>query len=184
MISSREILSSLYGTWRLAHLDPQGMGWFNLSAEGFQRSFFAAVLVLPAYLGALALDSALSGEPGPDWGVKLAFYPVYWLTLPIVLGIAARALGLGRGYAAAVIASNWAGVLVNGVLLGLAVIAATGLFGNLGTVIYLIAYMAGLFYAWFILRTALETTGGIAAALTAICELVNLLVQKVASLFG
>lgn len=184
MISSREILSSLYGTWRLAHLDPQGMNWFDLSAGGFYRSFFAAVLVLPVYLVALGLDGFLSGGDGPAWGVKLVFYPIYWAIFPVVLGIAVRALGLSQGYVAAVVASNWSGVLINFVLLGLAIILATGLFGAVGSMAYFAAYLASLYYAWFILRTALGTTGGIAAALTAICELVNLLIQKLSSLFG
>lgn len=184
MISVREIFGSLYGTWRLAHLDPQGMQWFNLSAEGFYNSFYAALMVLPVYLGALALEAFVSGQPGPSWAVKLAFYPLYWLTLPVVLAFALRALGLGRGYVAAVVASNWGGVLVNTAFLGLAVLATAGLLGGLSLPIYLLGYGAGLIYAWFILRTALDTTSGIAAALTAACELINLLLQKVSSLLG
>jgi len=184
MISVREVGSSLYGAWRLAHLDPDGMRWFNLSAEGFFRSFFAAVLVLPAYLAMIALAAVLLPEESGSWPAKLAFYPVYWLTLPTVLALATRALGLGQGYAPAVIASNWGSVLVNAALLVVIVIAASGVIGGFGVILYYLCYFASLYYAWFILRTALQTSAGIAAALTAVCELTNLLVQQVGGLVG
>ena len=50
MPPKQEIVASLYGAWRLMRLDPTGMTYFNLSADGFWRSFFAAVIVAPAYV--------------------------------------------------------------------------------------------------------------------------------------
>ena len=43
----QEVIRSIYGAWRLPWLDRSGMGHFNLSVDGFWRSFFAAVLVAP-----------------------------------------------------------------------------------------------------------------------------------------
>lgn len=44
-----EIATALYGAYRLARLDPQGMQYFDLSIGGFWRSFFAAVLMAPFF---------------------------------------------------------------------------------------------------------------------------------------
>ena len=49
MPDHEEVLHSLYGAYRLAFLDRSGMSHFNLSVDGFWRSFFAAVLVAPGF---------------------------------------------------------------------------------------------------------------------------------------
>ena len=41
------VIRSIYGAWRLALLDPSGLNWFDVSIEGFWRSFFAAAIVAP-----------------------------------------------------------------------------------------------------------------------------------------
>ena len=48
MPDRQEVLSALYGAYRLAWFDVSGMTFLNLTVEGFWRSFFAAVLVAPA----------------------------------------------------------------------------------------------------------------------------------------
>ena len=50
MITAREVTAALYGSWRLARLDPGGMAYFNRTVEGFWNSFFAAVIVAPGYI--------------------------------------------------------------------------------------------------------------------------------------
>ncbi|MGA0393198.1 MAG: hypothetical protein ACO3MW_03920, partial [Rhodospirillales bacterium] len=61
MISAREIVSGLYGAFRLAILDRNGVQYFDNSLQGFWHSFFAAVLILPLYIILIALRY---GEPG------------------------------------------------------------------------------------------------------------------------
>ena len=188
MISLGELRDSLWGAWRLAHLDAAGMRWFNLSGDGFHRSFFAAVVVAPAYF----LVAWVASLPGPEpaaapprsIAADVVGYPLLWLVFPLLLAAAAKPLGLARSYAAGVIAFNWAQVVIMAVMLPITVLALTGGLGPFGALLYLSGYAASLFYTWFVLRTALETTGGIAAALTAAAELVWLLVQHgIAALF-
>ena len=188
MIPAQELRESIWGAWRLAHLDPGGMRWLNLSSDGFFRSFFAAVLLAPAYF----LVAWVGSMPGPDPAnapsrsivADLVSYPLLWLVFPLLLAAAAKPLGLARQYAAGVIALNWAQVVIMAVVLPITLLALTGALGPFGALLYLSAYAASLFYTWFVLRTALETTAGIAAALTAAAELLWLLVQhSIAKLF-
>ena len=59
--STTEIAYAFYGAWRLAHLDASGLKYFDTSLDGFWKSFFAAVLVAPAY--ALIVVTEITG-PG------------------------------------------------------------------------------------------------------------------------
>jgi hypothetical protein len=181
MISAQELRESIWGAWRLAHLDVTGMRWFNLSSDGFFRSFFAALVIAPAYF----LVAWIGSMPGPEPTAPpprsivadVISYPLLWLVFPLLLAAAGRQLGLTRQYAAGVIALNWAQVVIMAVVLPITLLALTGALGPFGALLYLAAYAASLFYTWFVLRTALETTGGIAAVLTAAAELLWLLVQ-------
>lgn len=182
MIPLAEIRDSLWGAWRLAHLDATGMRWFNLSSEGFFRSFFAAVLIAPPFF----LVAWLRSQPLPDpaapppypFGAHLVGYPLLWLIFPLLLAGAARPLSLTQQYATGIIAFNWAQAVIMAALLPIAMLDMTGALGPFGALLYLIAYAAGLYYTWFVLRTALETTAGTAAALTLVTELLGLLVQR------
>jgi hypothetical protein len=186
MIPAGELRDSLWGAWRLANLDVSGMRWFNLSTDGFFRSFFAALLIAPAYflVAWVASQPVDPGTPPRSIAADVLSYPLLWLVIPVLLAATAKPLGFSRQYAAGVIALNWAQVVIMAVVLPITLLALTGGLGPFGALLYISAYAASLFYTWFVLRTALETTAGIAAALTAAAELLWLLVQhSIAALF-
>jgi hypothetical protein len=170
----QEVIGSIYGAWRLAWLDRSGMSHFNLSVDGFWRSFFAAVLVAPGY--ALLVTQDLIGRPGelsPAWAfvVETLGYAISWAAFPLIAVVATQLLGLTRNYAAMIIAANWAAVIQIGaflvaVALGFVLPAFAGFVVTLATVAILV-------YQWFVFRTALNTTGGIAIALVLVDLLVN-----------
>ena len=112
MPDREEVLGALYGAYRLARIDPAGMTYFNLSFEGFWRSFFAAVLVAPAYA----------------------------------------------------VAHNWTAVLQTAVFLAVVVLGPI-LAQVLATFLVTLTTGAILAYQWFVIKTALQTTGGIALML-------------------
>jgi hypothetical protein len=170
----QEVVRSIYGAYRLAWLDHSGMSHFNLSVDGFWRSFFAAVLVAPGY--ALLVVQDLAGRPeavSPAWAfvVETLGYVITWAAFPLIAIVVTQLLGLSRNYAAMIIAANWAAVIQIGlflvaVALGFVLPALAGFTVTLATV-------AILFYQWFVIRTALDTTGGIAIALVLVDLLVN-----------
>jgi hypothetical protein len=160
-----EVIRSLYGAYRLAWLDRSGMGHFNLSVEGFWRSFFAAVLVAPGY--ALLVAQELLARPETvslPWAVlvEAVAYVVGWAAFPLVAIVLTQLLDLSRNYAALIIAANWAAVMQIAVFL--AAVAVGLVLPPLGGLAAMLATGAILFYQWFVIRTALDTTGGIAVA--------------------
>ena len=82
MPPKQEIVASLYGAWRLMRLDPTGMTYFNLSSDGFWRSFFAAVMIAPFYVALAYIKFA--GEPEARaalMALDFASYCVRWAAL-------------------------------------------------------------------------------------------------------
>jgi hypothetical protein len=179
MPDQEEVLRSIYGAWRLAWLDRSGMGDFNLSVEGFWRSFFAAALVAPGY--ALLVVQELVARPeavSPAWAfvIETLAYGIGWAAFPLAALVLTQLMGLSRNYAAMIIAANWAAVIQIGAFL--AAVAIGFVLPPLAGFTVALATGAILFYQWFVIRTALDTTAGIAIALV----LVDLLVSSAISL--
>jgi hypothetical protein len=181
MIPDRvEVLHSLYGAWRLAMLDISGMRHFNLSVEGFWRSFFAAVIVAPGY-ALLVVQRTLDRPEGYALGstavVESVAYVVAWAAFPLAAVVLTQLLGLGRHYVELIVAVNWAAVLQVAAFLavvGLSLILPEAL----GALLLAIATGTLMVYQWFVMRTALRTTGGVALVLV----LVDLLLSTVINL--
>lgn len=175
MPDRKEVFQSLYGAYRLAFLDQSGMGHFNLSVEGFWRSFFAAVLVAPGF--ALLVAQKLSVRPEPldlGWAtlVQTLAYALSWAAFPLAAVVLTHLLGLSRHYVALIVALNWAAVVQVAVFLGT---VAIGLVvpGVLEGLLLLVVTGAILFYQWFVTRTALQTSGGVALMLVLVDLVLN-----------
>jgi hypothetical protein len=178
MIPDRvEVLHSLYGAWRLAMMDVSGMRHFNLSVEGFWRSFFAAVIVAPGY-ALLVVQRTADRPEGYALGSTVVVESIaYVIAFPLAAVVLTRLLGLGRHYVELIVAVNWAAVLQ--VAAFLAVVASSLILPEaLGALLLAIATGALMVYQWFVMRTALRTTGGVALALV----LVDLLLSTVINL--
>ena len=175
MPDRQEVLRSLYGAYRLAFLDPSGMTHFNLTVDGFWRSFFAAVLVAPGF--AVLVAEKLLARPEPldlGWAavVQALAYVLSWAAFPLVALALTQLLGLSRNYVPLIVALNWAAVLQIVVFLA-AVVLGLLLPDVLEGLIMLIVTGGILFYQWFVTRTALQTTGGIALMIILIDLVLN-----------
>lgn len=186
MLSIREITRSVYGSWRLAHLDPGGMAYFDATEEGFWRSFRVAILVAPAYALLVLLsyatasgDAATPAVPPSDVrlvAVESIAYAIAWMAFPLVAHYLVMALDREREYIGFIVAYNWSSVLQVGVMLPIAAINAAGLVPEtVGHVLGLAAAAALLAYSWFIAKTALKTGGLPAAGLVAMDVMINFL---------
>ncbi len=176
MITARETTFALYGAYRLARVDPKGLFYFDATIEGFWRSFYAALLVAPAYVILLALD--LANRPVTAGPAKLVLvegiaYVISWTAFPLAMTRFARRLDRSDHYIRYIVAHNWAIVLETAVLLPAAAIAASA---PAAVALPFLATLAILLYEWYIARTALEITGGQAAAVVALSVILDIII--------
>ncbi len=151
------VAASLTGAWRLARLKPDGFGWFDLSADGFWRSFLAMPVAAPLFLGFIAVQ----GSSGPlDPGnlvVQLVGYLVVWCLFLGLMVPFARFFGLGAGYVPFAVAYNWAQVLLLMVFLPLSLLRAAGVMPGLMNVVMVLLMAFGMVYVGALARFGLRT---------------------------
>jgi hypothetical protein len=190
MIPARdEARRALTGAWWLFLRRPDGMRFFDLTVEGFWRSFGAIWLVLPAYAVIALADRHLRlADPNVAAGFSDAAYAaatvielaIDWVALPVLLGILARPLGIADRYVPFIVARNWATVIA---LLPYAVAALLVGFGpdiaQLGSILSLAALFLVLRYAYVVARIALGAGIAFAVGLVAVDFLLSLTIQLV-----
>ena len=109
MPGREEINRALFGAYLLARRDPRGMGYFEISVEGFWRSFFAAALAAPMFAIIVALHRP---EVTAEYSIAWQFlgqtirYVLDWAAYPLIVAEEAAqvlqgviCLGLLRGLA-------------------------------------------------------------------------------------
>ncbi len=117
---------SVRGAIRVLRLDPDGVDDFNLTLDGYWRSFYAAMFLLPLYLVYLMNAPIPEGvSVGRYWLIEAIAYPLTWTLWPLfAIYVCARA-GVLRRYTTYIIIHNWAQVLLFGGQLFLVVLAFT-----------------------------------------------------------
>lgn len=181
MPSLREVTEALYGAWRLLRFDAGGMNWFDISITGFWRSFFAAVLVAPGYAVMMGIALAVRDEavdPGRAILVASIAYVLGWAAFPVVAMPLTRLLSLTHRYFHLVISTNWTSVPQMLIILPAVVVEASGVLPRgSGTLLTMAATLFALFYEWFVVRTALETTSSRATGIVIVQVIINELVH-------
>ena len=160
----QHVTRALYGGWRLARGDAQGMRWFAVDADGFWGSFFAAALVLPLHLAVVLILAEPDVLGAGTLGVEAVLYTASWVDFPIVAIFLTRFLGLTRGYVPMIVATNWISVWQSLLMAPIQIVAGLGLLGGFGDVLMLTGLVAVLVYQWFVTRLALGCPPGTAAA--------------------
>lgn len=182
MLTVAEIQRSLIGAWLLAQRDPRAFDWFDLTVEGFWRSFLAAVVAAPLYLFLAVHEYQLIGWPAdPLWTavVRTLSYVADWLLFPVVALALVRLLDLGHRYVVYIVANNWATVLQ---LLAFAVtVALAGLLPEaVGPILVLATLVLVLIYRWMVARQALAASGAVASAFVLVDIVLGLLLDRLA----
>lgn len=181
MPDRQEIISSLYGAYRLALFDERGLAYFNNSVEGFWRSFFAPLIITPFYMWSIGQE-IISAEDGFSfWALLVHFitYTASWMLFALVAFFATDLLGLGHRFTALVVAVNWSGILIFGLLLvGSGLVA---LIQQPPADLALVILTTGLIvYHWFVIKTALAATAAVGIAFVLFNFLLSAMLQQVA----
>jgi hypothetical protein len=172
--SLRDVSSGVYGAWRLARLDRAAMAWFDRTADGVWRSFWAAAIAYPGFvlLQLLRVEPAVWATAGEARVVIIESigYVVSWTVFLLAVLPFCRWLERDEQSLGFVIAYNWSQVLQT------ALMVATVAVGKLmppeaATLLDLAALIALLLYEWFIARLALDA-GGVAASAVVLLDLV------------
>jgi hypothetical protein len=164
MTLGEEASRSLQGAWGLLRRHPAAPTAFNATLDGFWRSFFAAVLLLPLNLAYLAM---IGPDEGTDqaasatrWSVNFLVYVIGWTAWPLVALYITRAMDCGDRFLGYMVAFNWSQLLTDPLLIGLDVLGRAALPQELSLFINLAAVGAVLFYQYLIARQMLAIAVG------------------------
>ncbi|MBK8173998.1 MAG: hypothetical protein IPK66_01455 [Rhodospirillales bacterium] len=184
MLSAREIFLSLYGVWRLAHLDSGGLAFFNRTPSGALRSFVVAGFVAPVY----ALDVFVGFRTGqkvsvvPYALVELIAYVMAWVAYPVVLEALSDILRCRENFEEYLTAYNWSIALQNLIFVPLDLVVMLRLVGpDTGQALWLVAFLAMGGFLWFIARNALRVPPLTAAGLVLLDVLLSVLIDGIAA---
>lgn len=162
-----EITKSINGAWRIARMDQNALNYFNISIEGFWRSFLAVLIVVPLYVVFLVLNlGQLSGMELPTGSatskelyvaIKLAAHILGWLAFPVVMIPISRLMDLSQSYVPYIIVWNWSNVLVMAVILpAVLLFPPSAQSGQSAKLILMAAQITVLFYGYLVARAGLQ----------------------------
>ena len=162
-----EITQSINGAWRIARMDENALDYFNMSIEGFWRSFLAVLIVVPLYIVFLVLNlGQLSGMELPTGSatskefyvaIKLAAHILGWLAFPVVMIPISRLMDLSQSYVPYIIVWNWSNVLVMAVILpAVLLFPPSAQSGQSAKLILMAAQITVLFYGYLVARAGLQ----------------------------
>jgi hypothetical protein len=143
---AREVSYALYGTWRLARMDPSGLVFFERSPEGFWRSWWSLAFIYPAGL-------LMSGiHAGPQWQeagllrvalVQAIGTVIGYAAFPLIALTLARFVDRSAQFFDYIVAYNWSQVPVSAAFLLVAALAGAGVLGEGGWLGLEAAVLAG-----------------------------------------
>ncbi|MBX7145751.1 MAG: hypothetical protein K1X44_00420 [Alphaproteobacteria bacterium] len=108
-ISWRDIINAMKGFWRLIHLDPYGLVYFDSSFKGIKKSFFLALPLLPLYIIFTFYQAKNDLEI-----INIKFVTVYglayiigWVAFPLFAYYLIRFMGHLAYYNSYIVVYNW-----------------------------------------------------------------------------
>jgi hypothetical protein len=164
--------------------DERAWSKFDLTTDGFYRSFAAMLIVLPLNVITDVIDDQFeiaerlrqggSTMDQPAYGLGDAMFStmalsIKWLLFPIAMIFLLRYLGLAQRYSALIIAHNWTTVVIWLLYLPPFLLHVAG-FISLTQLIDLNLILLGftLYYRFYVAQTALGTTWLLAAGIAMI----------------
>jgi len=157
------IVHSLMAAWGMIKINPKAMDYFDLSSDGFWKSFWAIAVMLPVFI--LSIIYGAQAEGRLPVATEVIFF---FITLPltaVVMYYFTRFMKIGTNYPSMIIASNWITAINYNILV------VAGLIMNLLApenkmsliVIYLLSFYFGVYVVWFMYKTSLKISGFLAA---------------------
>lgn len=154
-----ETINSLYGVWLIGMRRPGAAEYFNISVDGFWRSFVAAALVFPANVIITSVSNFAIGEGsyGIHEGLRdVIIYLITWLFYPLLVIHISEFLGVGERALRYLIPYNWASIPTGYCFAFVSVLGGMEI-GSLGVVnfgawAFVLAYIFAIFLFFEIAR--------------------------------
>ena len=186
MIFLTEAVSALNGSFLLAMRRADGFERFNLTAEGFWRSFAAVIVIAPLYLYADRVNT-LYPDPGAapadfNPALSLITLAVEWIAWPVAVALLTYKTRFSGHFVRYITVYNWSSIPVFVVMMVPVVALDMGLIDTAqaaaaGAVLLIVA----LWYRWQVARMALEVPGLVAVGLVAGDVGLSLLISRLIS---
>jgi hypothetical protein len=177
MITIKEVRSALTGVVDLAKGDIIGLAYFENSPRALWRSFWAAVIVAPAWVLLLALqDQPMPAGPLKMIAVQVIEYVLLWTTFPLVLHEILSRTGQLDRFCLYIAIRNWASVIETPAML-FATAFAIAVPYDLAQLVPLFVMVSIFAYEWFLARVGLGVGLGAAAGVAALDFLLSVTIQ-------
>lgn len=156
------ILYSLSAAWKLVKVDPKAMDYFDLSSDGFWKSFWAVALIIPVFI----LNLVYTSDAGVSQPIVSSL--IYLVTaLPvtaIVMYYFTKFLNISDHYASMIISYNWLSALTFNIVVIVTLLIITVLPSSqmAGIVIIMVRFYFGGYVAWFMYAKSLRISGWLA----------------------
>ncbi len=178
--TSAEAASALYGVVKLARFDRSGYQFLENSAEGFWKSFHAAVYALPFY-GIILFGYHRHLAPTAGMFeillVEIIAYVLSWVAFPVVAHTLCDFANRPERYVTYVVAFNWAKVPQVMVMAPVSLLGISGLAPDLTTALNFGISIAILVYIGFITVSAVNVGKGAAFGFVAVDFVISLLIR-------
>ena len=191
MISSGEVVRALLGCWMLLRNQSRGMQQFDLSADGFWRSFLVVLLLIPfSIVNSFVEKRFLLQEAAVFWDgtSETAFWfsqflglGLDWIALPVILAFLAPPLGLSTRYGAYIVVRNWSSLAIALPYLAIALLYLLGLIQpGIMVLLHFGMLAAVVWYHFLIVRIALGAGINMTIAIIVFDLLLSLLISEIA----
>ena len=167
------IYYSLAAAWKLVQANPRSMDYFDLSSDGFWKSFWAIALIIPIFAIKLIGDSN-QGILQPY--LSMAIYVITALPVTaIVMHYFTKWMNIGEHYASMVIAYNWLNALTVNIVM-IASMILLQLFPEaqmVGFINIILSFYFKVYVVWFMFKVALQISGWLAIGVMVFESLFN-----------
>ena len=143
----------------------EGIDQFDVSVDGFWRSFQAALIVAPGFALTLWLrpDFDDAGLTVTQFWLKAAIaFLVAIVQFPLLALLLCSYFDLKHRFVPLIVASNWVAVIQTVIFVTAVLFAQVS--GSLGDILLLVVTVSLMYFQWFVIQTALKTAGTIALA--------------------
>ncbi|NOZ42056.1 MAG: hypothetical protein GXP02_02655 [Alphaproteobacteria bacterium] len=159
-------IRSIIGAWQLVKLNPRAMDYFDKSAEGFWKSFWAIPLVAPLFFLWVKVSYVKAVELGYRGPIE-ANVLTFIVGLPLfalVMVLFTRFLKIDTHYSSMVIAYNWLSVVIYFITLPLDLLMRIGPMPINIAVLLTVAviFYLRIYVTWFMFKQSLQVSSALA----------------------